>query len=187
MTAAGLSQADRDALVAGRHPDPFAVLGVHAADGHWLVRALVHGAADLEAIDQSGQSLGPLACIHPEGLFESRRLADRPQIAHYAASCDGRVWNLVDPYLFGPVLGPLDDYYAAEGSHLRLYDKLGAHLLVHEGVAGVHFAVWAPNARRVSVVGDFNAWDGRRHVMRRRLGTGIFEIFLPAVGAGALY
>ena len=73
----------------------------------------------------------------------------------------------------------MDDYYIAEGSHLRLFDKLGAHLLNHEGASGVHFAVWAPNARRVSVVGDFNDWDGRRHSMRHRKDTGIWEVFIP--------
>ena len=74
-----------------------------------------------------------------------------------------------------------------EGTHLRLYDKLGAHPFHHEGVDGVHFAVWAPNAQRVSVVGDFNDWDGRRHVMRKRMGTGVWEIFLPGLAEGANY
>ncbi len=78
----------------------------------------------------------------------------------------------------------MDDYYIAEGSHLRLFDKLGAHLIEHEGASGVHFAVWAPNARRVSVVGDFNDWDGRRHPMRDRRDTGIWEIFIPDIGPG---
>ncbi len=79
------------------------------------------------------------------------------------------------------MLGPLDDYYVAQGTHLRLYDKMGAHVISHEGATGVHFAVWAPNAQRVSVIGDFNDWDGRRHVMRKRMGTGVWEIFLPAL------
>ena len=79
----------------------------------------------------------------------------------------------------------MDDYYVSEGTHLRLFDKLGAHLIDHDGARGVHFAVWAPNARRVSVVGDFNAWDGRRHAMRKRLDTGVWEIFVPDLGEGA--
>ena len=86
---------------------------------------------------------------------------------------------MTDPYSFGPVLGPMDDYYIAEGSHLRLFDKLGAHLIDHEGATGFNFAVWAPNAKRVSVVGEFNDWDGRRHTMRNRADTGIWEIFIP--------
>ena len=94
---------------------------------------------------------------------------------------------MTDAYSFGPVLGPMDDYYIREGSHLRLFDKMGAHPLHHEGADGVHFAVWAPNARRVSVVGDFNAWDGRRHSMRLRRDTGIWEIFIPDVRPGLAY
>jgi len=90
-------------------------------------------------------------------------------------------------YSFGPVLGPMDDYYIAEGSHLRLFDKLGSHRISHEGASGMHFAVWAPNAKRVSVVGPFNDWDGRRHSMRLRQDTGIWEIFVPDVGEGQPY
>ena len=92
------------------------------------------------------------------------------QPLRYRARNAGGEWWLTDPYSFGPVLGPMDDYYIAEGSHLRLFDKLGAHCIDHEGASGVHFAVWAPNARRVSVVGDFNDWDGRRHPMRQAPG-----------------
>jgi len=92
-----------------------------------------------------------------------------------------------DPYAFAPVLGPLDDYLLAEGTHERLYDRLGAHPMRHQGVDGVHFAVWAPNARRVSVVGDFNRWDGRCHPMRKRHDSGVWEIFLPGLGTGAIY
>ena len=92
-----------------------------------------------------------------------------------------------DPYRFTPVLGELDLWLLAEGTHYRPYEKLGAHLLEHEGVHGVNFAVWAPNAQRVSVVGSFNNWDGRRHVMRKRGPAGIWEIFLPGVAAGDLY
>src|SRR3546814_8730501 len=99
----------------------------------------------------------------------------------------GGEYALIDPYSFGPVLGPMDDHYFAEGSHARLFDKMGAHIITHEGVAGTHFAVWAPNATRVSVVGDFNRWDGRRAPMRRRQDAGIWEIFLPELGVGSAY
>ena len=97
-----------------------------------------------------------------------------------------RGWTYDDPYRFGPVLGALDLHLIAEGTHRRLWQALGAHPMTHEGVAGTHFAVWAPNARRVSVVGAFNAWDGRRAPMRRR-GAGVWEIFLPAVPEGEAY
>jgi 1,4-alpha-glucan branching enzyme len=97
------------------------------------------------------------------------------------------VWEWDDPYRLEPVLGDIDEYLLNEGSHRRLWKALGAHIMVHEGLEGTHFAVWAPNAIRVSVVGDFNFWDGRRAMMRRRGASGVWEIFLPAVREGATY
>ncbi|MDB5415281.1 MAG: 1,4-alpha-glucan branching enzyme, partial [Rubritepida sp.] len=99
----------------------------------------------------------------------------------------GRRHEIFDPYAFGPSLGPLDDHLLIEGTHRRLYERLGAHPVTHEGVAGVRFAVWAPHARRVSVVGRFNQWDGRRHPMRRRVDSGLWEIFLPGLTEGLAY
>ena len=99
----------------------------------------------------------------------------------------GGTWEEDDPFRFGPVLGEMDEHLLGEGSHLELWKVLGAHPVTRDGVAGVHFAVWAPDARRVSVVGDFNHWDGRRHPMRRRGSTGVWEIFLPGVAEGARY
>jgi 1,4-alpha-glucan branching enzyme len=95
--------------------------------------------------------------------------------------------ELTDPYAFGPALGALDDHLLLEGTHSALHARLGAHFVEHEGMPGVRFAVWAPHARRVSVVGDFNAWDGRRHPMRRRVDSGLWELFLPDLPAGAAY
>jgi 1,4-alpha-glucan branching enzyme len=97
------------------------------------------------------------------------------------------VWEEQDAYAFGPKLGEMDEYLLGEGTHNQLWDAVGAHVCTHQGVEGTHFAVWAPNALRVSVVGDFNGWDGRRHVMRRRGATGVHEIFLPALGDGTVY
>jgi hypothetical protein len=100
---------------------------------------------------------------------------------------DGATWTHDDAFRFGPVLSDLDEYLLGEGTHQDLWRALGAHVTVHEGTAGTRFAVWAPNARRVSVVGDFNAWDGRRHPMRRRGGTGVWEIFVPGAGEMAVF
>jgi 1,4-alpha-glucan branching enzyme len=97
------------------------------------------------------------------------------------------VWEAHDPYRFPPVLGEIDVYLLAEGSHRRMWERLGAHPRTIDGVEGVAFAVWAPNARRVSVVGDFNQWDGRRHPMRKRIEAGIWEIFVPGIPHGAVY
>jgi 1,4-alpha-glucan branching enzyme len=163
------------------------VLGIHPAEAGLLARAFIPGAETIEALTLEGKSTGTLARIDKAGLFEGKLSIGTAQPLRYrAANADGE-WMVGDPYSFGPVLGPMDDYYIGEGSHLRLFDKLGAHKIRHEGADGVHFAVWAPNARRVSVVGLFNQWDGRRHVMRLRRDTGIWEIFVPDIGEDEPY
>jgi 1,4-alpha-glucan branching enzyme len=176
-----------EAIVAGRHGDPFAVLGVHKVKDRWLARTFQPGADTIEALDLDGRPIGRLTKLHPGGLFEGELAVDNALIPIYRCTGPAGTWDMVDAYAFHPVLGPLDDYLSAEGSHLNLADRLGAHPMVLGGVSGVHFAVWAPNAGRVSVVGDFNGWDGRRHIMRKRLGSGLFEIFVPDIGPGALY
>ena len=175
------------ALVKGKHGDPFAVLGVHSGPEGLLARALIPGADIVEALTIEGEPVGSLVKINKAGLFEGELSIREAQPLRYRASNAGGSWIVADPYSFGPVLGPMDDYYIAEGSHLRLFDKMGAHKIHHEGVNGVHFAVWAPNARRVSVVGLFNRWDGRRHAMRLRRDTGIWEIFIPDIGEDEPY
>jgi 1,4-alpha-glucan branching enzyme len=184
---AGLPEHEAAALVAGTHADPFSVLGVHGTGASLIARCVIEGAETVDAFTLSEKPAGSLSAGSVPGLFEGRLTVRKRQPVKYRARNAGGEWWVADPYSFGPVLGPMDDYYIAEGSHLRLFDKLGAHPIRHEGADGVHFAVWAPNARRVSVVGDFNGWDGRRHVMRLRRDTGIWEIFLPGVGPGAAY
>jgi 1,4-alpha-glucan branching enzyme len=175
------------AIVAGTHADPFAVLGVQDVDGRLVARCFIDGAETVEAFTLAGKSAGALKRRDPAGFFEGTLKIRTRQPLKYRAANDGGEWWVEDAYSFGPVLGPMDDYFIAEGSHLRLFEKMGAHPIAHEGAHGVHFAVWAPNARRVSVVGDFNGWDGRRHVMRLRRDTGIWEIFIPDVGVGLPY
>ncbi len=166
------------ALIEGRHDDPFSLLGLHAGPKGVFARAWIPGAETAKAHDLSGALIGTLKRIDDRGLFEGIVEGD-VQPVRYQAQGGGAEWWVTDPYSFGPVLGPIDDVLMAEGTHLRLHDKLGAHLIEHEGVHGVHFALWAPNAQRVSVVGDFNDWDGRRHAMRKRGGVGVWEIFIP--------
>ena len=173
------------AIVEGRHADPFAVLGLHEVGGAVMLRAYVPGARTLDPVAEDGSLLARLVQLHPGGFFEGP-LPRRMRYRLRATNADG-TWTVDDAYAFGPVLGQLDDWLVGEGTHAMLYERLGAHPMTHEGVAGVHFAVWAPNAQRVSVVGDFNAWDGRRHVMRKRIDTGVWEIFVPALGNGAIY
>ena len=184
----GLDSDAIDALAAGEHPDPFAALGPHAAPGGLVVRALIPGADRLEArADHAGWS-AVLDRLHDDGLFEGFVAGAAPHDAYrlYAGNSGGD-WVVEDPFRFGPVLGPLDDHLLVEGAHRRLFEKLGAHPMRHEGRDGVLFAVWAPNARRVSVVGDFNAWDGRRHPMRKRIDSGVWELFAPGLSEGAVY
>ena len=175
-----------NALLEGVHADPFSLLGVHAGPGGSFARAILPGAEVAVALSLAGEELGALVQIDPRGLFEGAVTGD-PQPLRYRCGAKGAEWLVGDPYSFGPVLGPQDDYLIAEGSHLRLFDKLGAHCIEHEGAPGVHFAVWAPNAAQVALVGDFNDWDHRRHTMRRRADVGIWEIFIPDIGPHRTY
>ncbi|KFG91186.1 1,4-alpha-glucan branching enzyme GlgB [Sphingobium herbicidovorans NBRC 16415] len=175
-------------LLEGREDDPFATLGVHPADKGFTACVLLPEAMEVTAYRLDGKQVGTLPRVDARGLFCGKVAIKMRQPLRYRATyADGGEYQMIDPYGFGPVLGPLDDYYFAEGSHERLFDKMGAHLISHEGVEGTHFAVWAPNAKRVSVVGDFNQWDGRRGLMRRRRDAGVWEIFLPDVGPGSPY
>ena len=176
------------AIVDARHGDPFAVLGPHATPQGVVVRAFAPHAGALEARDGAGKLLARLEQRHPAGVFEGL-VAGREGLPAYRlfARNDGGAWSFDDPYRFAPVLGEMDDYLLVEGAHLRLHERLGAHPIRHQEAEGVHFAVWAPNARRVSVVGDFNDWDGRRAQMRRRIDSGLWEIFIPEIGEGAVY
>ena len=181
------AESDIKAIVAGRHSDPFGILGLHEVGGVWVARTFIPHAETVSARTLDNRILGELNRRHDAGFFEGRVSVTGRMPVRYHARNDGGEWDVLDPYSFGPVLGPMDDYYIGEGSHLRLFDKLGAHAMEFEGVHGTHFAVWAPNARRVSVVGPFNEWDGRRHPMRVRITTGIWEVFIPGIGPGELY
>ncbi len=170
-----------------RHGDPFSVLGPHARNGGVSIRAFLPGARQALVLDAgTGLQLGALEQLHADGFFEGWL----PAPASYRLRVD---WDndqtqvLEDPYRFGPVLGKMDLWLLAEGTHLRPYEILGANPRTIDGVAGTAFAVWAPNASRVSVLGDFNCWDGRRHPMRLRRECGVWEIFLPGVAIGARY
>ncbi|MDL2408617.1 1,4-alpha-glucan branching protein GlgB [Rhizobium calliandrae] len=176
-----------NALVEGRHGEPFSILGMHqGADGRYSVRAFFPGALHVEILDRdTGLPLAPAELVHPAGLFGASLLE------HNAYSLrihwQEAVQVTADPYRFAPLLGDLDLHLISEGTHYNLTQALGANSMTVDGVAGVRFAVWAPNARRVSVVGDFNAWDGRRHPMRLRPQAGVWEIFIPHVTVGERY
>lgn len=185
-----LTPQDAEDIVAGCHGDPFSVLGLHQVAGKWVVRAFVPGAQSIEAIDpKTGRRIATLLPVDgAQGLFEGAAPRRKNRFTyHLSVTRDGHHWIADDPYRFGPVMGEWDEYLIGEGTHRQLWHVLGAHVMTHEGAAGTHFAVWAPNAARVSVVGDFNTWDGRRHLLRRRGATGVWETFIPGVGEGAVY
>jgi len=178
-------------IVFAYHHDPFEVLGAHlvVADGHTQVaiRAFLPDARQVVALDEAGVQY-PLTRIHDHGFFEA--LIPRDEVFKYQLLIrdhHGREVITADPYAFLPVLSDFDRQLLGEGTHQRSYDKLGAHIMTVDGVSGVHFSVWAPNAKRVSVVGDFNRWDGRRHPMRVLGGSGIWELFIPGLAEGTLY
>jgi 1,4-alpha-glucan branching enzyme len=180
-----MSEAAIEALAEGRHGDPFALLGPHREGEGWVIRALLPRARAVTALARSGKTLAAFRRVHMAGLFEAE-ISERPD---YRLCIDwgGVIQETEDPYSFPPLLGELDVYLLAEGRHRRIAECLGAQPMTCEGAPGVRFAVWAPNARRVSVIGAFNTWDGRRHPMRLRHGCGVWEIFIPRLGAGELY
>ncbi len=172
------------AIIEGRHSDPFHYLGPHAEGEATIVRTYLPGALGVEAIEPDG-NIAHLARIDEAGLFEGRLSNGSTHYRLHARFGNGAV-EFEDAYRFPPILSDFDLHLLGEGTDLNLYKKLGAHPMTIAGVKGVGFAVLAPNARRVSVVGDFNFWDGRRHAMRMR-GTGYWEIFVPGALDGDHY
>ncbi|MDT7806992.1 MAG: 1,4-alpha-glucan branching enzyme [Acidobacteriota bacterium] len=182
-----VSRVELERLLALNSPDPHAVLGAHPSPQGVVVRAFRPDAERVELIIE-GEDAREMPRMHPAGLFELL-LEGRAQLFayHLRSHYNGGVFTHRDPYAFMPTLGTFDEHLFGEGRHWQLYEKLGAHLRDLGGVGGVSFAVWAPNADGVSVVGDFNNWDGRLHQMRRLGTSGIWEVFIPDLGPGVLY
>ncbi len=188
MIRRNLSPEDVRALAAGRHETPADVLGMGTLDGRLLVRTWQPHAIRVELLDlQHGRTL-PMSPGAASGLFEWRADAERPfRYRFRVTTADGANHDLEDPYRFPPWLTDFDLHVFHEGTQYRAYEKMGAHPRVVEGVPGVQFAVWAPNAAGVSVVGSFNRWDSRLHLMHRRGLGGVWEIFIPGAAPGDLY
>ena len=188
-----LDQIERDtveSLFLATHSDVFAYLGRHRlAEGDEVVRVLIPGAVSVDIVDRrSGELIVPSEKIDERGFFVAVLPDDAPDYAlriRYTEDTEPVIEE--DPYHFSSALQDMDSWLLAEGKHLRPYETLGAHFAELDGVKGVRFAVWAPNAQRVSVIGEFNNWDGRRHVMRFHRDNGIWDIFIPAVKLNALY
>jgi 1,4-alpha-glucan branching enzyme len=183
------------ALLDGVHPDPFQILGPHEiAEGGrraLAVRAYLPHSQQVWLVDGAHRQQMPMRQIHPAGLYEGIwPLPESSQREPYrlrVATKNGQIITMHDPYAFEPLLTDYDLYLLGEGKHLEAYRRMGAQLRQIEGVSGVNFAVWAPNSPAVSVVGDFNEWDGRRHPMRRRSSSGVWELFIPGVRTGQKY
>ena len=187
---ATLSPHDLDLLLRAEHADPLGVLGLHSVNGTQVVRAFRPDAKTLAVVDRADpKTKFEAQRIAVEGVFEAtiNGRSDRFDYVLEVTNWAGDTIQVADPYSFGPLLGELDMHLYCEGTHYEIYRKLGAHLMEVNGHAGVLFSVWGPNAQRVSVVGDFNGWDGRLHPMRKRVEAGIWEIFIPGVGEQAHY
>jgi 1,4-alpha-glucan branching enzyme len=185
----GLSQ-----LLEGCHEDPFELLGPHkvvsAGRSALAVRAFLPNSAQAWVVDAKQQHPQPMRRIHPAGLYEAICPLPEDHARQYqlrVADQRGDETTMHDPYAFPPLLSEFDLYLLGEGKHWSSYQKMGAQLRTVEGIDGVNFAVWAPNATGVSLIGNFNEWDARRHTMRKRIPSGIWELFVPGIGAGSVY
>ena len=183
-------------LIEGRHDNPFEILGPHEVDDGGrralAVRAFLPDSAQAWVVDPQHPAIPrPMRRVHPAGLFEAicpaSETMNQSRYLLQSADVHGQKATSHDPYAFPSLLSEYDFHLLNEGTHWRSYDKLGAHLRKVDGVDGVHFAVWAPNATAVSVVGDFNSWDTRRHAMRKHIPSGFWELFVPGLSEGTLY
>jgi 1,4-alpha-glucan branching enzyme len=173
-------------IIEAKHHDPFSVLGRHTNKDKNVIRAFLPY-AETVSIGEKGPAMQR---IPGSDLFEYYPTANIEIADHYQlfwTDKDGHNHLDIDPYTFGPVLSEFDQHLFGEGRHWHIYQKLGGHLHSMDGVEGVYFSVWAPNAQRVSIIGDFNRWDGRSHPMRNLGGCGIWELFVPGLEVGCLY
>ncbi len=187
---AGLPPDELTSFLTGTHSDPFRILGPHRVGDDLEIRAFRPDARKIDIV-LNQQATGPIAAekIHRDGFFCATVPGARRDLDYHLRlrAWDGSESLTRDPYQYGPIMGEVDQHLFGEGQHWQIYEKFGAHLRTIGDAAGVYFAVWAPNAQRVSVVGDFNGWDGRVNPMRKLVGSGVWELFLPGVREGAHY
>ena len=187
---AGLPRDEMSRFVRGIHSDPFRVLGPHCVGDDLEIRVFRPDARSVDILlDREPNK--PIAAerIEQEGFFLATVPGATRDVPYYLriTDRDGSQHVTRDPYQYGPIMGEVDLHLFAEGQHWKIYEKFGAHLRTVGDAAGVYFAVWAPNAQRVSVVGDFNNWDGRVNPMRKLVDAGVWELFLPGIEQGAHY
>ncbi|MCA9975107.1 MAG: 1,4-alpha-glucan branching protein GlgB, partial [Anaerolineales bacterium] len=182
-----ISAEELAAIVGGYHGDPFGVLGPHAGDGGLILRTLLPHADSVTIL--IGDEQTAMSRVHEAGFFEAFLPGKEAGLVYelQIRTHDGHVYVTADPYAYPPLLTDFDEYLLAQGTHMHIYERMGAHMMTVNGRSGVRFAVWAPSALRVSVVGRFNNWDGRCHPMRFYHNSGVWEIFIPDLGEGELY
>ena len=177
-----------EAVVKGDNALPFEVLGRHEEGKTCTVRTFQPYAKTVALVNPETKAELPMKLVHADGLFEVEGdAADFERYTFHITGHDGEEWTQEDPYRFPLRISDMDEYLISEGTHYRTYKKMGAHEVESDGVKGVHFAVWAPNAKRVSILGWFNRWDGRHHPMQSRGSSGLWELFIPALTEGDLY
>ena len=185
-----LSKEEMEAVINGDHGNVFAVLGIHKNKGskEVYIRTYQPHTSSIEVINMAGDSLGMMTKLDDRGFYQIELGKTEYFDYKFRITNDlNYTYTAEDVYRFSSTLGDVDVYLLAEGNHLEMYKKLGAHPIEKEGVRGVSFALWAPNAKRVSVVGAFNNWDGRVNVMRKHPSCGMWDIFIPNIGEGEIY
>lgn len=185
-----LSKAEMETVINGDHGNVFSVLGIHKDKGskEVFIRAYEPHAKSIEVIKADGSSVGFMTCLDDRGFYQiNLGMVENFSYRLRIENDKGEKFERPDVYSFPATLGDIDVYLLAEGNHLEMYKKLGAHVMEINGVKGVAFAVWAPNAKRVSVIGNFNNWDGRVNVMRKHLSCGVWDIFIPNISEGEIY
>jgi 1,4-alpha-glucan branching enzyme len=182
-----LNKATLNALAGGRHGSPFSLYGIHREAGRRIVRTIQPQAESAALLVDGVDAPILMQRVHPDGIFEAEMPPRKRSYRFRLTHANGASWEVEDAYRFPSMLGDLDLYLIGQGSHRDIFKKLGSHPATSLGVSGTAFAIWAPNASRVSVIGEFNNWDGRCHVMRLHPGNGLWEIFIPGVSYGTLY
>jgi len=187
MRASQLNKSTLNALAGGRHGNPFSLYGIHREGEMRIVRTYQPQAQSVGLLLDGVSDPLPMQKVHSDGIFEAELPARKRRYRLRITKANGNSRDIEDAYRFPSMLGDLDLYLMGQGSHRDIFRKLGAHPTTLLGVKGTFFAIWAPNSSRISVIGEFNDWDGRRHVMRLHPGNGLWEIFIPGVGQGAQY